>query len=167
MSNLIDRLEAEARVCDAECAACEREVPPALTEHPCENCIERRRQALLLREAASALAQARRDLADIVANDTGQAERANQAEAERDLIRQRYQQRFGAGADLAQVGQPTDEPDANGTAWAQIGYWKVRCDELSDSLAQAQKELHEWRGYANFLAVHGMAPPAPASGPKE
>jgi len=35
----------------------------------------------------AALAETRRDLADIVSNDTGQAERANQAEAERDALK--------------------------------------------------------------------------------
>jgi len=31
----------------------------------------------------------------------------------------------------------------------------------------AEAELHEWRGYASFLAVHGLNPPAPASVSKE
>jgi len=63
-----------------------------------------------------------------------------------DLIARDRAERFGAGDDLAQ-GQPTDEPDANGTAWAQIGYWKVRCDELSEALAQVRREA-QWQPIA-------------------
>jgi len=77
-----------------------------------------------------------------------------QAIAERDLVRQRYQERFGAGDDLAQVGQPTDEPDANGTAWAQVGYWKVRCDELSDSLEQTTRLIASCAAWLRDMEQH-------------
>lgn len=43
----------------------------------------------------------------------------------------------------AALGLPTDEPNANGSAHARIGWWKVRCGDLSEELAKERARL-EW-----------------------
>ncbi len=40
-------------------------------------------------------------------------------------------------------------------------------DAVKAELLSLKAELDEWRGYASFLAVHGITPPTPSDAPKE